>query len=540
MKLGASQSNVSLLSELSVAPAVPMPGSVPVSVTIPTPSPAADPVIPVSSLPTSAVNQIPAAVSPVACSLPAQLVLPDTAVLAELAGRLEAELTTLASPRAAEERWRLVVQQADTTPGPRSVSVARCYPYSNRAPDILPYDHNRVVLQYGKDDYVNASLVETPGRSREPFLVTQAPLARQVSQFWWLVWEQGVETLVCLASRTELGEAVYLPADRAAGPASHPPFTATLQSERACPGYTERVVRLENAAAGGTRALLALEVEPGQLGAAVAALELRAQQRRPARPVLVQCMDGGSRSAAFLAGLWSLAELGRSGTGGDWSGLEAGLAHLLASRRGMVREAATLRHVTADLLTFLQSVIQQRQGGPAPRDLARTHSRHPSVDFVDLTVSSLKQELQAITADPALKADMATPVLVTGSTAMSVLQPETAIPPTQQLNTAEVLILQAGSAADVLQSDPAVPASLPEQGDEAGPTSSPSLPCPAPTTSSNIPEDLSLLADISFEDKKPKKFTKEDFLAKTGMKVGVTVEAEADPLNQLDPLWSLK
>ena len=540
MKLAASQSNVSLLSELSVAPAVPMPGSVPVSVTIPTPFPSADPVIPVSSLPTSAVNQIPAAVSPVACSLPAQLVLPGTSMLAELAGRLEEELTTLSTPRAAEERWRLVVQQADTTPGPRSVSVARCYPYSNRAPDILPYDHNRVVLQHGKDDYINASLVDTPGRSREPFLVTQAPLARQVSQFWWLVWEQGVETLVCLASRTELGEAVYLPADRAAGPASHPPFTATLQSERACPGYTERVVRLENAAAGGTRALLALEVEPGQLGAAVAALELRAQQRSPARPVLVHCMDGGSRSAAFLAGLWALAELGRGGAGGDWSGLEAGLAHLLASRRGMVREAATLRHVTADLLTYLQSVLQQRQGGPTPRDLARTHSRHSSVDFVDLTVSSLKQELQAITADPALKADTATPV--TGSTATSVLQPESAITPTQQSNTAEVVILQAGSAADapVLQSDPAVPASLPDLGDEARPTSQPAFPCPAPATSSNIPEDLSLLADINFEDKKPKKFTKEEFLAKTGIKVGVTAEAEADPLNQLDPLWSLK
>ena len=40
-----------------------------------------------------------------------------------------------------------------------TISVARCYPMKNRAPDILPYDETRVELPTTKDDYINASHV---------------------------------------------------------------------------------------------------------------------------------------------------------------------------------------------------------------------------------------------------------------------------------------------------------------------------------------------------------------------------------------------
>ena len=55
---------------------------------------------------------------------------------------------------------------------------------------------------------------------------------------------------------------------------------------------------------------------------------------------------------------------------------------------------------------------------------------------------------------------------------------------------------------------------------------------------SNIPTDLTQLADLSLTESKTKKITKEDFFS-PAKKVGAT-NNDSDPLSQLDPLWSMK
>ena len=56
-------------------------------------------------------------------------------------------------------KWREVQAAVGLRCGQATVSVGRCYPLKNRFPDVLPYDHSRVVLTHAKDDYINASHV---------------------------------------------------------------------------------------------------------------------------------------------------------------------------------------------------------------------------------------------------------------------------------------------------------------------------------------------------------------------------------------------
>uniref|UniRef100_A0A671QJZ6 protein-tyrosine-phosphatase n=1 Tax=Sinocyclocheilus anshuiensis TaxID=1608454 RepID=A0A671QJZ6_9TELE len=70
----------------------------------------------------------------------------------------------------------------------------------NRDSNVLPYDASRVKLSIcGSpfDDYINASYV--PGyKSREEFIAAQCPLPTTVDEFWRMIWEKNVYTIVML------------------------------------------------------------------------------------------------------------------------------------------------------------------------------------------------------------------------------------------------------------------------------------------------------------------------------------------------------
>ena len=86
----------------------------------------------------------------------------------------------------------------------------------NRYPDILPYDHSRVVLgslaNVTGSDYINASsivsttfkfhtwktgvtmavFIQADHDPRHPsYIAAQAPVKDSAADFWQLVWEQG-------------------------------------------------------------------------------------------------------------------------------------------------------------------------------------------------------------------------------------------------------------------------------------------------------------------------------------------------------------
>ncbi|XP_053283864.1 receptor-type tyrosine-protein phosphatase beta isoform X3 [Pleuronectes platessa] len=78
----------------------------------------------------------------------------------------------------------------------------------NRYNNVLPYDFSRVKLSiiHGSpfDDYINANYM--PGyNSRKEFIAAQGPLPITISDFWRMIWEKNVLTLVMLTRCNEQG-----------------------------------------------------------------------------------------------------------------------------------------------------------------------------------------------------------------------------------------------------------------------------------------------------------------------------------------------
>lgn len=74
----------------------------------------------------------------------------------------------------------------------------------NRSQVVVPYDKNRVKLsrQHPNDcTYINASCIRTIGY--RAFIVTQCPIASTANEFWRMVWEMQVGTIVMLLESRE-------------------------------------------------------------------------------------------------------------------------------------------------------------------------------------------------------------------------------------------------------------------------------------------------------------------------------------------------
>ncbi|KAH9423329.1 C6 finger domain-containing protein, variant, partial [Dermatophagoides pteronyssinus] len=75
--------------------------------------------------------------------------------------------------------------------------------HKNRYSFIIPYDINRVILNPSQDTcYINASFIQGYDHTLS-FIVAQDPLEHTVNEFWWMIAEHDVSTLVMLA---EIGD----------------------------------------------------------------------------------------------------------------------------------------------------------------------------------------------------------------------------------------------------------------------------------------------------------------------------------------------
>lgn len=69
----------------------------------------------------------------------------------------------------------------------------------NRYSNILPAESHRIFITSGDSNYINA--IQAPGyKSRNAYAITQMPLANTVQDFWCLVLEQDVSTIVMMNS----------------------------------------------------------------------------------------------------------------------------------------------------------------------------------------------------------------------------------------------------------------------------------------------------------------------------------------------------
>ncbi|KAK9970599.1 hypothetical protein ABG768_026527 [Culter alburnus] len=74
----------------------------------------------------------------------------------------------------------------------------------NRYRDVSPFDHSRIHLQIGNNDYINASLISVDEAQRN-YILTQGPLPNTCGHFWEMVWEQRCRGVVMLNRVIEKG-----------------------------------------------------------------------------------------------------------------------------------------------------------------------------------------------------------------------------------------------------------------------------------------------------------------------------------------------
>merc|ERR1712142_124734 len=521
-----NQSNLDLLSELSISNPVPVTSSPPPpsKPTVPMPGSQVDPAVPsVTSVSLNRIVPVPNVdtLSQVSEEDKVSRISAEVERLQNVVSNLNSK--TLGGQSSLDVKWKEVLALVESKKSKLSVSVARCYPGKNTVPDVLPYDQNRVILKDTRDDYINASRITSPNEEMIS-IVTQSHHRNNHQNFWRMIWQEGTELMVCLVMDQELGQSSYLPVDKNSIEVGG--FSISIKSIKMQTHVVERVLNITNEKNKQTRAIMHLQMLgwPGSdlpispsclLDAAIATLQLKRQQRVVSRPLLIHCMDGGSKCATFLALLWLLVELGAPNAvcipPQGMPDVTNKLVQLLLQRKGILRDKQHIRLIHEALLYFLQDTLM-KQGilntGNTPSLSKKGHSRHPSQDFVGLSVTSLKQELN------------------TTSTVAEVGN-------TQKLhsdNNVESNRFETTDGVDEDRNTSCIESGCSDMTPQAE----------AKSLAKNIPDDLSKLADISIDDvqtKKSKKITKEDFLNPLG---SVSKVNDSDPLSQLDPLWSLK
>ncbi|XP_053398119.1 receptor-type tyrosine-protein phosphatase beta-like [Mercenaria mercenaria] len=119
----------------------------------------------------------------------------------------------------------------------------------NRYTNILPFDHSRVKLRPSDDiegsDYINANYI--PGyTSRREYIATQGVMQATVDDFWRMIWEQNVDTIVML---TKLMEKRRHKCDKywpdLGEPAFYGDLVVSLQSESNLSDYTIKIFEVK-------------------------------------------------------------------------------------------------------------------------------------------------------------------------------------------------------------------------------------------------------------------------------------------------------
>ncbi|XP_073512455.1 receptor-type tyrosine-protein phosphatase H isoform X5 [Phyllobates terribilis] len=114
----------------------------------------------------------------------------------------------------------------------------------NRFTNVLPYDHSRVKLPVvngeSTSDYINANYM--PGyNSTKEFIASQGPLPNTTTDFWRMVWEHQVNTIVMLTNCMENGRVKcehYWPLDYT--PCTYGDIAVTCTLETNLPEWTTR------------------------------------------------------------------------------------------------------------------------------------------------------------------------------------------------------------------------------------------------------------------------------------------------------------
>lgn len=97
------------------------------------------------------------------------------------------------------QKIKSITDESNKTCAVGSGEENRC---KNRSDLVIPFDRNRVILTPipGREHstYINASFIEGYDNS-ESFIITQDPLEDTIPDFWRMISEQGINTIVMIS-----------------------------------------------------------------------------------------------------------------------------------------------------------------------------------------------------------------------------------------------------------------------------------------------------------------------------------------------------
>jgi len=207
-----------------------------------------------------------------------------------------------------EEKWASLVSLQNGLCGSKRVSVGRMYAMKNRAPDIIPFDEDRVPLPLTSDDYINASFLRPLSI---PLIATQAPIllptCSTVPDFFSMLWTEGVETWVTLVPNHDLGKHVYWPQEKGST-LTFGTLAVTLLAANSRGTVTERTFSLKN----GTTSRVVIQLQltswgghglpnnpQGLIDFTSEVREYFQLQRSTHHPLVVHCIHGVGKTGLF-------------------------------------------------------------------------------------------------------------------------------------------------------------------------------------------------------------------------------------------------
>ncbi|XP_039174797.1 tyrosine-protein phosphatase non-receptor type 23 isoform X2 [Crotalus tigris] len=481
--------------------------------------------------------------------------------------------------------WKELQEAQEKDARQLSIAIARCYTMKNRHQDIMPYDRNRVVLQSGKDDYVNASRIEDLSSYCPTIIATQAPLVGTASDFWLMIYEQKVSLVVMLVSEQEMEKQKvvrYFPTERGQ-PMDHGPITLVLTSLKATPTHLERMFTLQFRDQSLKRTMIHLQFSSWpELGLPDSKSNLLRfiqdvhshylHQRPLHTPIVVHCSSGVGRTGAFCLLYAAMQEVEAGNSIPDLVQL---VKHIRRQRKHMLQEKVHLRFCYEAVLKHATQVLQRHgvtaaasASKPASSSSQKVYLQQDPQDLVlggDVPISSIQATIAKLSIRPLPGAAEAPPNGRGFEPASSVPPADAALPPALSsaaprifpepscLESAPAFSPPATPAPTLLETA-AVPAverrgSAEEETSEEKTEGLPSLPRVEPSASTPAPassSSLELLASLTPEAftldnslKGRHKVSKQSFFQpQNGEGLRGALPSD-DPLSRLDPLWTV-
>ncbi|KAG8194991.1 hypothetical protein JTE90_008169 [Oedothorax gibbosus] len=477
-----------------------------------------------------------------------------------------------------DQKWKELIDAQDKESRKMSISVARCCPLKNRFPDVMPYDSNRVKLSSAKDDYINASHLKDICPGSPVYVITQAPLPTTYSDFWLMVWEQQVETLICLLPDSELKNHVYFPKERGSV-LPFGGFETTLQSHKDKNGFVERMINVAHIKNRTSRVVVHLQFtqwpvngipqSPAPLLQFMSdVLSYHKQQRTLLRPVVVHCSAGIGRSGCFCLILSLVNEMNNGNGPRDVAQVATNVSQ---QRKYLIQDKEQLKFCYDTVLYYAQDLLMKTFEDKLPGSTtSSSHVRHPSEDFIlgsgGLAKLQSGMEKMGLASDlPTTEAAKNSETEVAAKTPSSKANISAETSSKTETSTAETGSSPQHEGGDVSRENSATDISDPSTDKKQAidqemcnnssdtPASEkvtivePEVPKDNPSPKSAVkkpPSITSLLDPSNFtldaaSSPGKRKITKENFASSRGSLSNSSLDS-ADPLSQLDPLWSLK